>query len=195
MKRYLEYINENWSDMKFNEQIKLYFKWFVAIDKNNIAEVKSLINQGVDVNVINEYYDSGLMIAALNGYVDIIKLLLDCKDIDVNLTNERYGSALIYTVANDSYEDNHEITIPLFLERPEIDITIRNNVSDKNLLEWIKYNEIDDTFLKEYDLQKKILNNGREDIILEFNKYDLVNDKIKEENPDLINASNWGLTS
>jgi hypothetical protein len=76
----------------------------------------------------------------------------------------------------------------MLLKHPNIDVTIKNN-EYKNFIDYIN----DKSIFKNYYLQKKILNNNREDILVFLNKYGLINDKIKEEVPELFKASEWGL--
>jgi ankyrin repeat protein len=152
MKKYLEYITFRSIPQSgyIKENQSLEEQWFDAIFSNRgLEKVKEFINQGIDVNLINRYNKTALILSSVYEIVEIVKLLLEQPNIDV------------------IYKDGNDLIFINYLE--------------------------DKSFLKDYKLQKKILENGRVDIILFFDKYGLVNDKIKEENPDLINASNWGL--
>ena len=48
-----------------------------AVKDHDAAQVKQLIAQGVDVNELDSGGDAPLIIAAYNGYTEIVKLLLD----------------------------------------------------------------------------------------------------------------------
>jgi ankyrin repeat protein len=54
-----------------------------------IKEVQEALKQGVDVNQRDEHGLTALLLAAINGYEDIVKLLLADKKIDVNLANKQ----------------------------------------------------------------------------------------------------------
>lgn len=48
-----------------------------AINKNNISLIKQLIQNGVNVDELDQNQDAPLVIAAYKGYNQIVKLLLD----------------------------------------------------------------------------------------------------------------------
>lgn len=48
-----------------------------AVQANDIARVKELIAQGVDVSALDENQDAPLIIAAYKGHTEIVKLLLE----------------------------------------------------------------------------------------------------------------------
>lgn len=57
-----------------------------AVNSNNVALVRDLIQQGTDVNELDANQDAPLVIAAYKGYTDILQLLLeagaDVKAVD-----------------------------------------------------------------------------------------------------------------
>lgn len=48
-----------------------------AVNSNNIAEVKKLIQQGVDVSELDANQDSPLIMAAYKGYTELVQALLE----------------------------------------------------------------------------------------------------------------------
>ena len=57
---------------------------------NDLKSVKLLVENGADVNAEDLYGGTPLMYATESGYVDLVKFLVDCKDIDIN-QRDRYG--------------------------------------------------------------------------------------------------------
>jgi ankyrin repeat protein len=204
------------------ESRSLKEKWFDAIMDNNISLVKNMINDGIDVNIKENHGYTGLIYAIRDirkEKVELVKLLLEQPDIDVNYREPNYWWTAFMTAVFRGYKN----IIKLLLEYPGIDINCKDTVDLTTLLRATERNYIDiikillqqpnidvksvdvngrnfidkinknRDFLKDYDLQKKILENGREDIIIMFDKYGLVNDKIKEENIELFQANIWGL--
>lgn len=47
-----------------------------AVNNNDVARVKELVQQGVDVNELDASQDSPLIMAAYKGYTEIVQLLL-----------------------------------------------------------------------------------------------------------------------
>ena len=54
-----------------NEQL------FEAVLSNKIKEVKRLIEEGADVNVVNKYGRTALYSASRDGYSEIVKMLIE----------------------------------------------------------------------------------------------------------------------
>jgi ankyrin repeat protein len=72
-------------------------KIFTAVKNNNIKEVKSLLEEGVNPNSFDEDGDHLLMYAALYSSVDCMQLLLE-KGSDVNAKNKIDETALMWAV-------------------------------------------------------------------------------------------------
>ena len=68
---------------------------FTAVAVGNLDQVKSLLNQGADVNAKGPGGLPVLTIAAMDGQTDVVKLLLE-KGADVNAESGNGGTALIY---------------------------------------------------------------------------------------------------
>jgi ankyrin repeat protein len=168
---------------------KLVDKWFEFASLNNIEGIKEILNINKTYNGINQIniQNSGGSTALINscfyGYIDMIKILLEHPNIDVNIQDNYGYNALIV-----AFYRNKEKTIKILLEHPDIDITLKE-YNGNSIFDFMDNN----SFLIDYKLQNKILKNGREDIILFFNKYGLVHRGIRKNNPELFQASEWGL--
>ena len=68
--------------------------------------VKMLLYYGVDpdINLVNRYGDTALIIASFYGFHDIIKLLLDRPDIKLNIQNNEGYTALHYAVSMENID-------------------------------------------------------------------------------------------
>jgi ankyrin repeat protein len=155
-----------------------------SINTERIEITKFLLKQpGIDVNIQDCFNDTALIRASFMGCKEIVKLILHHSDIDVNLHDNDGETALI----NSTYPSNKEI-LKMLLEHPDIDITIKGN-NGKTFMDYLNNN----SFLKDYSLQKKILENNRDDILLFLDKNKLLIEEIKKEAPDLFEAKNWGL--
>jgi ankyrin repeat protein len=222
MKKYVQYIKENihsvdslleddwWYAIRRGDiyQIKELINKGINVNIQDIEDMTALIfatgdgnkklvefllqQPDIDVNLQNNDGDNALIYSSFNENKEIVELLLTHPGLNVNLQDgEGFTALMCATFGNDI-----EI-VKILLEHPDIDITIKSDsnktffdyVEDKTFFDYVEYK----SFLKDYELQKKILDNGREDILIEFNNRGLVDPKIKEENPDLINAGNWGI--
>ena len=70
-------------------------KIFKAVKDNDIKEVRSLLEQGVDPNSVDEDGDHLLMYAALYSSVDCMQLLIE-KGSNVNAKNKIDETALMW---------------------------------------------------------------------------------------------------
>lgn len=77
---------------------------FLDLCKNNCIEiVKSCIDSGVDVNLINNKYQTALMISVEKGHIEIVKLLLNAgAKLDLEDYNE--NTALMIAKNNNNLE-------------------------------------------------------------------------------------------
>ncbi len=102
-------------------------------DKNNIAEIKTLIETG-DINAKNSHGSTALMLAALEGYIDIVLALID-EGADINIRD--HSNATAYMKA----EQNNYIKIMELLAQKgaEIDKTLTQAFDQYKDLSGISY--------------------------------------------------------
>lgn len=103
-------------------------QWFEAAENNNLSVVKNLANT-VDVNVVDEYGNSALILAAREGHLEICKFLLSIEGIRINGQNPFADTALICAAYN-----GHENVVKLLLQRPDINVNIQNKLGSSALL-------------------------------------------------------------
>jgi hypothetical protein len=83
-----------------------------AVKEGNINEVKSLIDIGLDCNVVGEdCFNTPLISAIRHGHFHIAYYLLGLADIDVNYTNNFVGNALLHAC----YSNNTDLVELLIL--------------------------------------------------------------------------------
>ena len=56
--------------------------WFDAIRSGDLETIKSFVEQGIDVNAVDNYGESALMMASRWGHLEIVELLIS-KGADV----------------------------------------------------------------------------------------------------------------
>ena len=75
-----------------------------ASTDGNIAKVEKLIEKKADVNAIDRWQNTPLMLAAENGHIEIVELLIDAG-ADINTQNNRLGiNALMMASRNGHIE-------------------------------------------------------------------------------------------
>lgn len=83
---------QNMDDDLSNEQkiFKLGLRWLDATEKNDVALIKTLINDGFPINFQHpEYKEDALHIAAAGNYREIIDLLINTGECDYLLRDAR----------------------------------------------------------------------------------------------------------
>ena len=74
-----------------------------ASEKGDLAEVRRLLNEGVDVNCTNDIGWTALLEASYYGHVDIVKALLE-KNAKIDL-QDNYGNTALTYASNNGYVD------------------------------------------------------------------------------------------
>jgi ankyrin repeat protein len=88
-----------------------------AAHSGNITKVRELLAvPGIDVNHVDNYQNTALLWAALQGHTEIVKLLLAVPGIDVNLVDDSKNTALLWA----AYKGHTEI-VKLLLSK-EVDV-------------------------------------------------------------------------
>ena len=99
-----------------------------AANKQNIETIRELIRRCPEnINQVDEYGETALMIAAWNGYSSVAELLLTCKLIDVNLQNKIGWNALYFSSKHANFN-----CFKLLLLHPFTDVnacTVSGNTS------------------------------------------------------------------
>lgn len=65
-----------------------------AVESDNIATVRTLLNRGTELNIKNNDGNTALHLAALRGYIAIVKILLE-KGVEINAKNN-WGETALY---------------------------------------------------------------------------------------------------
>ena len=88
-----------------------------AVKNNNVALVGELIKQGINVNELDVNKDAPLIIAAYNGYTEIVKLLLE-SGADVSVVDPGMKATALHAAA---YAGNAEVAKLLIEHKIDID--------------------------------------------------------------------------
>ncbi|APA10358.1 predicted protein [Sclerotinia sclerotiorum 1980 UF-70] len=94
-------------------------KWFTIAQFYNAAKLRQknkiqrLLKRGVESDLSNPRKVTPLWIAATNGHIEVVRLLLETKSVNVNATSVSGRSPIFYPAAN-----RHEEIVLGFL-RPE----------------------------------------------------------------------------
>jgi ankyrin repeat protein len=102
-----------------------------AVQEGQIAEVKSLLNAGADVNAVDQWCWTVLMRAAWAGNLELVTLLLD-KGADVNAKTTKDGETALVRAAQSGKLD----TVNLLAERGAVvTLTVPAALGDA---EWVE---------------------------------------------------------
>lgn len=84
---------------------RMAYQWFKAVRKNNVQEVKRLLENKIDVNMRDmgmPYSDTALHKAVLNHNIELVTLLL-VSGAEVNMKSRQYNNtAMYFAVANNN---------------------------------------------------------------------------------------------
>ncbi|KAG4107372.1 ankyrin [Neocallimastix lanati (nom. inval.)] len=79
----------------------------LACIKNNFKLISSLINAGYDVNTADKITKETALITAIkNRNYEVVKVLLNTKDINVNIYDSKQNTPLMYMINDLDYENN-----------------------------------------------------------------------------------------
>ena len=133
----------------------------IAVEDGNIDDVKNLLEQDVDVNILNSYGQSSLHLAVVNSDINMIRLLLK-HGVDVRIENKCGNTALNFSVRYPK-TDIMKLLLP-FDERHFCDMTEYNDyINSRNI--WGKtalYNAVD---YEQIDHVKLLLDAGADKTI------------------------------
>ena len=120
-------INLFLSDPSYKKLINKNVLLLYAIKINNIKVIKELLKDDVDLNFNN---NNALQIAFEKGFVDIIQLLLQNKNINLNNISNDVKNYMLSIAAARGYVD----IIKLLLQDPHVDPSTNNNSAIYNAI-------------------------------------------------------------
>ncbi|KAK0044670.1 serine/threonine-protein phosphatase 6 regulatory ankyrin repeat subunit B [Biomphalaria pfeifferi] len=109
-----------------------------ACKKGNTFLVQCLLLCDVDVNCKDDEGNSPLMLCALHGYSDIVRMLIE-KRADVNSTNKNGDTALILSASKPGSTD----VLRMLLEQEDLKIDINNSQGETCLTKSLKKFDFD----------------------------------------------------
>jgi hypothetical protein len=89
-----------------------------AVDEGNLEDMEKALENGADVNATNNYGNTPLNIAVINGHTKIMNKLLDHSEINISFYKGLLSTAIIF---------DHPGTARSLLNRQEIDPNIKDN--------------------------------------------------------------------
>ncbi len=107
--------------------------FFLAVENNNIEEVKQALANGTNVDVQNKYGDTALIRAAYMGYSEIARLLLD-NNADVNWLSKQNNNSSRFTALMHAAWHGHSKVVELLLATKEADVNLQDNSSRTALM-------------------------------------------------------------
>ena len=95
--------------------------FFTEIAIGDIEAVKNYINEGVDTNSANKHGHQALMVAAHQGHIDIVKLLIS-RNADINAKHSFSGNTALIGATHQGHIDMVKLLIDA-----NADLNIKNN--------------------------------------------------------------------
>lgn len=121
-----------------HDRAAIEVNYFRSLERNDLPGVKSALDLGVMVETRNAQSDTGLILAAMNGYLEIVKCLLEVGSTGhVNLANDDGFTALQWAAKNGSKE------IVVCLLESKADINARNKFHQSPLMLAGRYGHCD----------------------------------------------------
>jgi ankyrin repeat protein len=106
------------------KEIVTWESFLNGVQRNDLTTVKYMLDDGIYINAQNNQGETALIIAARNGYVDMVKLLVRHK-IDINIKDNNNKTAL------DVARENGRNSIALLLSTTQ-------TITQKNLVKKVK---------------------------------------------------------
>ena len=63
--------------LSFSTAFSQYYDWFYAVENGDLITIKSFIDEGVNVNIVNNNGVTALMWASTNGHTETIDFLIE----------------------------------------------------------------------------------------------------------------------
>eukprot|EP00943_MAST-04B_sp_MAST-4B-sp1_P003716 g3716.t1 len=85
-------------EKQLKKRARYYNEFVSACRLNNLMFIKKCVDDGIDINVMNDDFKTGLMMAVLHEKVEVVEYLIGQRAIDVSITGGHYDrwSALHY---------------------------------------------------------------------------------------------------
>lgn len=99
---------------------------FYNVSENNLKKVMELIDEGIDINIVDEDGLSALHWACDRGYLQIVEYLIS-KNANVNIEDSDGSTPLHYAISSESYD------CASYLIRHGADINHKNNDNETPL--------------------------------------------------------------
>merc|ERR1719204_2149031 len=116
-------------DYSPHDRAAIEVKYFRSLETNDLPGVKAALDLGVMVETRNAQSDTGLILATMNGYLEIVKCLLEVGSTGhVNLANNDGFTALQWAAKTGSKE------IVVWLLKYKADINARNKFHQSPLM-------------------------------------------------------------
>lgn len=94
---------KNYIDKKYNQRNDCFDQpLHIATRKNEIDQMKALLDEGADVNARGDNKDTPLHIAVRNNNIEAVKVLLATWVVDIDMINARHETALDIATSNPS---------------------------------------------------------------------------------------------
>ena len=94
-----------------------------AAETGDLNCLTDLINQNLNINTKDKHDNTALMLAAMNGHSDCVKLLLSQKNVDINAKDKCCDTALTLAARK-----GHLDCVKLLLSHDDIDINAKDNL-------------------------------------------------------------------
>lgn len=137
-------------DINLNKQIHCGNTPLIwAALKQKPQQIKFLINNGADVNVVNQNGETALICAVENGDIDSVKEILNFENVDIYVKNYKNKGAL--EIARDKKRD--DISQEIFLYSRFVQNEFLKNIPINEQKEWDDYLDI-----QRKEILKKLMN-------------------------------------
>jgi hypothetical protein len=130
-----------------------------STEHNFLKGVQKSLERGADVNCVNKYTNTPLLIACWKNYFDIIKFLLE-NGANVNCQN-LHGETPLFMIIyrSDSFEEQFS-SVELLLKYGA-DPYINLYDSEQNIFDYITNDKMKDFILDNYEKNKTSINEGK----------------------------------
>lgn len=123
-------------DIDFHSEWNSETALHLATKQGNIKVVRQLLEKKCNVNSLNDSNESALLIAACNGFKDIVKLLIEYGG-DINLTDNMGRSPFFMACLYKQMS-----TIEIFLSKENTDINKQRDTGETPLISAVHYGDI-----------------------------------------------------